>query len=98
MIPLDDSIEIRLASVRTLFLNARDVYASAQHRFSNNQRRHFRARLTSLRQLVERAEQEHAEHARCAVVAKISRALEHAPALAHASLASIHRFRAPSRS
>ncbi len=97
MTPLDDSIEIRLASVRTLFLNARELYASAQHRFSNNQRRHFRARLTSLRQLVERAEQEHSQQVQCAVTAKVSRALEHAPALAYASLASIHRFRTPPR-
>lgn len=65
--------------VRAMHARVKASYASVQHRLSEDQRRSIRAHIAQLTSLVRRTELE----------AAISHAIEHAPALAHVSLASV---------
>lgn len=61
------------------------TYSSVQHLLTIDQRREMRTRIATLTALVQRAEDERLSRVKAAILAAVSHATEHAPALVHAT-------------
>lgn len=76
-------------SVRDVYRAVKTRYDAVQHTLSLDQRREMRTRIAMLSSLVLRAEDERLARVGSAVLAAVSHATEHAPAIAHAAVASL---------
>lgn len=72
-----------------VYKKVKATYSSVQHTLTLDQRREMRTRIATLSSLVQRAEDERLARVGSAVLAAVSHATEHAPAIAHAAVASI---------
>lgn len=80
--------QVSWQKAREAYENAREKYSTVQHRLTLDERIRFRTQLAQLAT--------HMHHAE--IHASVARATEHAPALAHAVMASHHRAQVPSKS
>ncbi|MEK7638022.1 MAG: hypothetical protein AAB375_01170 [Patescibacteria group bacterium] len=83
--------QIDLSAVRDLHHRVKVSYASVQHMLTIDQRRDMRTRIATLSSLVQRVEDERLARVGSAVLAAVSHATEHAPAVAHVAIVQMQK-------